>query len=60
MTATVHDLSVFRSAKRYGPNMYRAVRDRILADQKAGLSGRVALHELFELKRRGLLPKEPA
>lgn len=58
--ASIHDLSVFRSAKKYGPNLYRALRDRILAEQKAGRSGRLVLHEAFEAKRRGLLPPEGA
>lgn len=50
--ATIHAIDVFRRAKQYGPNTYRAVIRDILAEQKAGRSGYVALHEAFEAKRR--------
>lgn len=56
----VHDISVFRVAKKYGPNVYWALLRDILAEQKAGRSGYVALHESYERMRRMTPRGEPA
>lgn len=59
----IHPLDVFRTAKQYGPNVYAALLKSILAEQKAGRSGYVALHETYERMRRmrmAVPPKEPA
>jgi hypothetical protein len=56
---TVHCLEPFRTAQRYRgrPNLYGRLVKAIVEDQKNGLTGRLALHEAFEEKRR--CPPEP-
>lgn len=57
----VHAIRPFITAKRYGPNVYRAVRDAILAEQRAGHSGNEPLKPYAEQARRArMTPPEGA
>lgn len=59
---TVHQIDPFRTAQRYRdkPNIYARLVKAIVEDQKQGLSGKVALHEAFEARRRETPPPKGA
>lgn len=59
---TVHSIDPFMTARRYRdrPNLYARLVKAIVEDQKQGLSGKVALHEAFEERRRTPPPKGAA
>lgn len=59
--ATIHEIDVFRVAKRMYPReTYAALIKPILAEQKAGFRGFVALHEAHEVRRRSSPPPKGA
>jgi hypothetical protein len=57
----VHDIRAWQTARRFGPNVQRAVRKAIRQEQEAGGDGREALKPYAEHARRArMTPKDSA
>lgn len=62
VAASIHPIRDFQTAQRYrgNPALYARLVRQLVADQKAGLTGRLALQEAYAAHRKTLTDKEPA
>lgn len=60
--ATIHPIRDFHTAQRYRdkPELYQRLVKKIVADQKAGRTGRLALQEAYAESKQYPTTKEPA